>query len=555
MSAADYYGTYNPYDSGVRSSGLAPGGRHEAPLPPIPKSDASPRPTKPSAKATVGVAPVVSPFDDQAYPPYPSYPTNLSQPQPSTRSDHLYSRDYHQKPYSDPFADPSAISLQSQQKPGFTENGSPLSGRDAENNFETQRPDRSRRRRWGKERPPGPWWKQKISWVVWTLTTVQVIVFIIELIRNCRFSVSICNRAALTKDIASLTGSPIEIHPQFNPMIGPSPYVLINMGARYVPCMRNVHLITDSTVQMEFPCPNATTNDAHCQLSELCGFNGVPNPDPSDPDINRKPEPNQWFRFIIPMFLHAGIIHIGFNMLLQVTLGREMELKIGSIRFALVYFSAGIFGFILGGNFAATGIASTGASGALFGILALTLLDLLYNWNDRPSPIKDLLWILADVLVSFVLGLLPGLDNFSHIGGFLIGLTLGICILHSPTPLRERFSTDAHPSTPYSVVPNHEDREVYDAAQLKTFARQPVGFFKGRKPLWWGWWLIRAGALVGILIAFILLLRNFYVYRNTCGWCRYLSCLPINNWCDLGNLQSQSQTSGNSNNPRALFGL
>jgi membrane associated rhomboid family serine protease len=46
-----------------------------------------------------------------------------------------------------------------------------------------------------------------------------------------------------------------------------------------------------------------------------------------------------------------------------------MEKSIGSIRFFLVYISSGIFGFVMGGNFAATGIASTGASGSLFGII------------------------------------------------------------------------------------------------------------------------------------------------------------------------------------------
>ena len=121
------------------------------------------------------------------------------------------------------------------------------------------------------------------------------------------------------------------------------------------------------------------------------------------------------------MFLHAGLIHIGFNMLLQLTMARDMEISIGPIRFFLVYFSSGIFGFVLGGNFAAPGIASTGASGALFGIIALTLLDLLYNWQDRPKPWRDLAFIVLDVVISFVLGLLPGLDNFSHIGGFFMG--------------------------------------------------------------------------------------------------------------------------------------
>ncbi|KAG4217940.1 hypothetical protein PC116_g33580, partial [Phytophthora cactorum] len=154
-----------------------------------------------------------------------------------------------------------------------------------------------------------------------------------------------------------------------------------------------------------------------CSLSELCGFDGVPNPE-WDPDhgLEQNPAPNQWFRFIIPIFMHAGIIHIGFNLLLQLTMGKEIERAIGSTRFFLVYMSAGIFGFVMGGNYAAPGISSTGASGSLFGVIALTLLDLLYSWGERRSPGRELIFIIIEILLSFALGLLPGLDNFSHIG-------------------------------------------------------------------------------------------------------------------------------------------
>jgi membrane associated rhomboid family serine protease len=304
-------------------------------------------------------------------------------------------------------------------------------------------------------------------------------------------------------------------------MIGPSPYVTINMGARYVPCMHNVVGIQDRTSPISWPCPNTTDiNVADCTLSDLCGFGGVPNP-LYNGDIKQRPEPNQWYRFILPIFLHAGIIHIGFNMLLQLTLGREMELAIGSIRFLLVYLASGIFGFVLGGNFAATGIASTGASGSLFGILALTLLDLLYGWKERKSPWKDLAFIALDVIISFVLGLLPGLDNFSHIGGFLMGLVLGICILHSPNALRARIQEDEPPYTPVA----YKDGGDNGFAGASKFVKNPVGFFKGRKPAWWVWWLVRAGSLVAVFIVFIVLLNNFYTYRKTCSWCKYLSCL------------------------------
>ncbi|KAH6611126.1 rhomboid family membrane [Trichoderma cornu-damae] len=354
--------------------------------------------------------------------------------------------------------------------------------------------------------------KKRIPWLVYIFSVAQVAVFIAEIVRN-----------------GLLTGSPIMIKPQFNPMIGPSTQVLINMGARYVPCMHNIKEIQGSTIPVLFLCPNATKNTQICPLSELCGFGGgVPDP-LFDGNAKQSPAPNQWWRFIIPIFMHAGLIHIGFNLLMQLTIGKEMEMAIGSVRFFLVYMSAGIFGFIMGGNYAAPGIASTGASGSLFGIIALTLIDLLYSWKDRRSPVKDLLFIIIDMVISFVLGLLPGLDNFSHIGGFLMGLVLGISILHSPNSLRRRIGQDPF----YSAVPGAPEPGAVP------FHKSPIGFFRGRKPLWWAWWLVRAAALVLVIVVYVVLLNNFYKVGHTCSWCKYLSCLPVNGWCDLGTIQVQ----------------
>ena len=378
----------------------------------------------------------------------------------------------------------------------------------------SQLPQRTRRKRRG-----------NITWVVYTLTLIQVVVFIAELVKNGKLLCLLDDH--ITHDsIGILTKSPIEIHPQVNPMLGPSIYVLINMGARYVPCMKNVAGIQDSAQMISWPCPNTTSSDVNspmnqCQLSDLCGFSPVPNPLPNG-SLTQMPQPNQWFRFIIPMFLHAGIIHISFNMLLQLTLGREIEQIIGPVRFLLVYLCSGIFGFVMGGNFAPSGIASTGASGALFGIIAVSLLDLLYAWNERKSPWKELAFIALDIVISFVLGLLPGLDNFSHIGGFLMGLVLGICLLRSPNLLRQRVGLD---DPPYAPVSTSKNRTMQDLGGVKGLAKNPMGFFKGRKPLWWAWWLVRVVALVVVLICFILLLNNFYKDHKTCKWCKYLSCL------------------------------
>lgn len=74
-------------------------------------------------------------------------------------------------------------------------------------------------------------------------------------------------------------------------------------------------------------------------------------------------------------------------MIAQITAGAQVEREmgefdyqypthscscdLGTIPFLLVYFSGGIYGFILGGNFSRTGIPSVGASGALFATVRL----------------------------------------------------------------------------------------------------------------------------------------------------------------------------------------
>lgn len=509
MAANDYY---NP------SGQQRPQHRSDAPLPPIPDYELPHRLGQNNSSSS----PFATPFDDPTYQPY-GHPG----------SEHPYTsggvtRPYAPSPYSEDIPLRNHPSKQSQD---------PLSYNPHHSGHETAyvvRPDGQQGSSHGRRRKRKGFFSGRVTWVVYFFTLVQIVVFIAEIARN-----------------AVLTKSPIEIHPQFNPMIGPSPYVLINMGARYVPCMQNIPQVHNTDIT--WPSPNTTSADTstyHGTLPDLCGFGGFQINGPDD-------HPHQWYRFIIPIFLHAGIIHIGFNLLLQMTLGRDMEKEIGSLRFLLVYLSSGIFGFVLGGNFAPKGIASTGASGSLFGIIALMLLDLLYHWGERKSPWVDLAWIIADIGISFVLGLLPGLDNFSHIGGFLMGLVLGICLLHSPDVLRRRVGAD---DPPYAPVATAGKKFKDGIAGIQDFVKEPVGFFKGRKPLWWAWWLVRAAALIGVLVAFIVLLSNFYKKcPSECHWCRHLSCMVCSphtqavhyllttilqkeEWCNWGKLPESTNT-------------
>src|SRR5215207_8215321 len=48
----------------------------------------------------------------------------------------------------------------------------------------------------------------------------------------------------------------------------------------------------------------------------------------------------EWYRLVTSGFLHFGIIHLAFNMLLLFQLGNLLEPAIGRVRFGLLYFAA-----------------------------------------------------------------------------------------------------------------------------------------------------------------------------------------------------------------------
>ncbi|KAI0023146.1 rhomboid-domain-containing protein [Xylariomycetidae sp. FL0641] len=528
MAANDYYdnshsGRYNTYNNGYEPSLMSSN---------PPSYTTQPPHSHPPDRPGLTASPFDTVFDDHAYPPRQS-PTPLSM----SNSQQSFAQDtrYHGAGDLSP-VDTDSIPLQNQNQHknhGYLQDTSDhvYDAPDPVQRAERAGPKKSGRLRFGELGMMGAD-RKKIPVVVYFFTIVQIAVFIGELVKA-----------------ANLTGSPIQTSPSINPMIGPSQYVLINMGSRYVPCMRNTDGVQNYPAPgYNWPCPNSTSENSQdpsnqCSLSELCGFDGVPNPKwLGEGGLSQKPEPDQWFRFIVPIFLHAGFVHIGFNLLLQMTTGVEIERAIGSIRFFIVYMSAGIFGFVMGGNFAAPGISSTGCSGALFGIIAITLLDLLYSWGDRRNPVRELMFILLEIVISFVLGLLPGLDNFSHIGGFIVGLTLGITVLHSPNFLRRKIGEDHFGGPSYSTVGGSSG---ITSVAFPAFYRNPVGFFKGRKPLWWAWWLVRAGFLILVVAVFIVLISDFYKHQNSCSWCKYLSCIPVKNWCELGNINvTTSDTNG-----------
>jgi membrane associated rhomboid family serine protease len=89
-------------------------------------------------------------------------------------------------------------------------------------------------------------------------------------------------------------------------------------------------------------------------------------------------------RLIVPVFLHAGVIHLLFNMFFQCNIGFRMEEIWGIPRIMTIYFAAGIGGNLLSALASPRSI-SVGASGALFGLLGGMIAFLIVNWNTVPG--------------------------------------------------------------------------------------------------------------------------------------------------------------------------
>jgi rhomboid protease GluP len=131
---------------------------------------------------------------------------------------------------------------------------------------------------------------------------------------------------------------------------------------------------------------------------------------------------HQWWRLITAMFLHGGLIHIGFNMLTLIQLGPTLEELYGSSRFLFVYTFTGAFGFLLS---AWRGHFSLGASGALLGIIGAILAVTTKRGGAYMRALRSQL--LSSLAFLFILGIWGGIgiDNWAHGGGLAAGFALG----------------------------------------------------------------------------------------------------------------------------------
>jgi rhomboid protease GluP len=136
----------------------------------------------------------------------------------------------------------------------------------------------------------------------------------------------------------------------------------------------------------------------------------------------------EWWRFLTPVFLHIGFLHLAMNTLALYYLGTVVERMFGNVRFLFIYLFAGITGVIA--SFIVNPVLSAGASGAIFGCFgALLYFGVIYpKLFFRTIGINILVVLGLNFVIDFSVS---GIDNAGHIGG-LAGGFLAAGMVHFP---------------------------------------------------------------------------------------------------------------------------
>ncbi len=137
-----------------------------------------------------------------------------------------------------------------------------------------------------------------------------------------------------------------------------------------------------------------------------------------DPDLVAAGE---WWRLVMPIFLHLGLLHLVMNTLVLWVTGRQLESDIGSPAFFFMYIAAGVVGFAAS---QVMGIGGGGASGAVAGILGCTIVKHRISDGDFRNPVTR--QAIQLVVLNALFGLIVAkVNNVAHLGGFLTGAALG----------------------------------------------------------------------------------------------------------------------------------
>jgi rhomboid protease GluP len=139
---------------------------------------------------------------------------------------------------------------------------------------------------------------------------------------------------------------------------------------------------------------------------------------------------DRWWTVITANYLHGSLLHVVFNVMSLLSVGKITLKVYGPSRLFLVYFLGGVFAM------AASSLAgielTVGASGAICALIGAMAYD---DWRANKGNLKKRLfsvgiWVFFIAVIGLIL---PNVNNWAHAVGFASGFLFGFCFWPNTT--------------------------------------------------------------------------------------------------------------------------
>jgi len=143
---------------------------------------------------------------------------------------------------------------------------------------------------------------------------------------------------------------------------------------------------------------------------------------------------SRWWTVLSAAWLHGGLIHIAFNLMWVRQLAPDVAALFGGARAFIIYTIASMAGFFLSSfaglifsvipiSFLRGASLTVGASASIFGLLGA----LVAYGRRGSSHISG--QAMSYAVIMFIFGfLMPGIDNYAHLGGFVGGYVTALLL-------------------------------------------------------------------------------------------------------------------------------
>ncbi|KAL7451069.1 hypothetical protein ACHAWC_002911 [Mediolabrus comicus] len=154
------------------------------------------------------------------------------------------------------------------------------------------------------------------------------------------------------------------------------------------------------------------------------------------------------YRLVTPIFLHAGLIHLAGNVLVQIDSGNRWEKEWGSLIWIIVYLGSAIGSSVLS-VIAMPDQISVGSSGAIMGLFGAKFAEIIVLLCEKGRTVRELaaqesrkeqrVHVIFGIVIVMAMSFIPYVDWAAHLGGLVVGFFIGL-VCFSFT-MRNKFGT------------------------------------------------------------------------------------------------------------------